>query len=276
MIRPLLRALAVLAALAAPAAAEIVSIEAVQPEARVGLDGAGMLSIRGQGALHLEMIRLNGNRVAFRDPQSGMFLRAGVGQATQLSVVSPHIRGWETFELIPTARGHALRSVQNGLYVGADPAEPRLAAVWGTAGLGQTYRLRPVTLTRPAPDLRPVVTQAHVGRWRLDTLYGAGGQPMPLDAQAVAQMHLGIDAQGALSGNGGCNSFNARLVRENGALAVRDFLTTRRGCANPARQVEILFHAALTGARHFTLLQGSQWLDLRDENGSVRARFRRM
>ncbi len=48
MIRPLLRALAVLAALAAPAAAEIVSIEAVQPEARVGLDGAGMLSIRGQ------------------------------------------------------------------------------------------------------------------------------------------------------------------------------------------------------------------------------------
>jgi len=50
----------------------------------------------------------------------GTYVRAGVTQRALLAVGSPHIRGWETFELIKLDGNKvALKSKQNGKYVRA-------------------------------------------------------------------------------------------------------------------------------------------------------------
>lgn len=273
MLRHFLRAVALMLTLASPATAEIVSLQAVQPAMRVGIDRSGRLSLQGATAMTLEMVRLNGNHVAFRDPQSGLFLRAGVGALTELALASQHIRGWETFELIPNGPGYALRSVQNGMYVGADPANPRLAAVWGTRGMGQTYLLLPVGQQAPAAPI--TAPGSFAGTWRLHGVF-ANGSPMALNDQALGQAQITIGQRGAIHGTSGCNSFDAQISQSRGQHDVTDFLTTRRGCPDAAGQVERSFFSALTAATLFDLSPQRQWLDLRDSNGSLLARLRRM
>lgn len=273
MLRPFLRAAALVLTLASPAAAELVSMQAVQPATRVGIDPTGRLSLNGGTAMTLDMVQLEGNRVAFRDPQSGLFLRAGVGAQTELAIASPHIRSWETFELIPNGPGYALRSVQNGMYVGADPANPRLAAVWGTRGMGQTYLLQPVG--QQAPAAQAAAPGSFSGNWRLHALY-ANGRPMALDAQALQQAQITISRGGGIHGTSGCNSFDAAIILRRGQHDVTDFLTTRRGCHGVTGQIEQGFFSALTGASLFELSPQGQWLDLRDGNRRLLARLRRM
>ncbi|MCW1934870.1 META domain-containing protein [Pararhodobacter zhoushanensis] len=274
MLRPFLRAAALVLTLASPAAAELVSMQAVQPATRVGIDPSGRLSLHGGTAMTLDMVQLEGNRVAFRDPQSGLFLRAGVGAQTELAIASPHIRSWETFELIPNGPGFALRSVQNGMYVGADPANPRLAAVWGTRGMGQTYLLQPVGQTRPFLPVRPAAPQDYVGGWQLETLY-RNGRPVALDPQAIAGAYMNIARLGAVEGNSSCNQFDARIGGHDDTIVVRNIITTRRACGGDVRQVENLFYQSLQEVRRFVMLQGSGRLDMRDANGTLLASLRR-
>lgn len=260
----LARACAVLLALALPAGAEMVTLHSVLTGHAVGVDASGLLAVRRGPAVTLDMIRLAGNRVAFRDPQSGLFLRAGIGAQTQLGIASEHIRAWETFELHQTVGGVSLLSVQSGAWVGFDGVEPRLNARWGTQGRGQAFHLVPAGGAAAAAAPLPFA-----GSWVLDELFG-GGRPLGLDVRVVQGATLQIGADGALDGHSGCNSFSAQMHRQGTGFQVGDFLTTRVGC-QAGRSVERMLYSAITGATQVTLF-GNR-LELRDIHGLLTARF---
>lgn len=262
----LARACAVLLVLALPAAAEMVTLQSALTGQGVGVDASGLLAVRRGPALTLDMIRLDGNRVAFRDPQTGLFLRAGIGAQTRLGITSEHIRSWETFELHQTGAGVALRSVQSGAWVGFDGVEPRLDARWGTQGRGQTFHLLPAGGAAQAAAPLPFA-----GGWVLDELFG-GGRPLGLDARVVQVASLQIGAEGGLNGHSGCNSFSARMLRQGNGFEVQDFLTTRVGC-RAGRSVERMLYAAITGAVQVSMT-GNR-LELHDIHGLLTARFTR-
>lgn len=282
MFRSLIRAVALLLATIAPASADMVAFQSRLTGQYVGVDGAGLLAAQARGpqALVLDMIRLDGHRVAFRDPQSGLFLRAGVGQQTFLAVASAHIRSWETFELLQDGPDVTLRPVQSGLFVGTDGSQPRLAANWGTRGQGQTFRLVPVGAPAPQPvpqppqetSRAPSADLAFAGEWRLDDLF-VNGAPVSLNDRAMRQAQMRIGRRGALNGTSGCNAFDARLMEWRSAFRVEGFLTTRVGCQGDRREIERLLVGAVTEAAHFAVVGGR--LEIRDWNGRLRARMRR-
>lgn len=261
MLGKALRACALLVAMALPASAELVTLQSMLTGQSVSVDASGLLAVRRGPALTLDMIRLNGNRVAFRDPQSGLFLRAGIGSQTQLGVASEHIRAWETFELREAAAGVSLLSVQSGAFVGFDGIEPRLNARWGTQGLGQTFRLVPAAAA-VAPASLPFA-----GNWTLHDLFSSYG----LDARLLQVASLRIGASGALNGQSGCNSFQARLNSQGSDYRVDDFLTTRVRCSGWEGTIETMYYAALTDTVQVTMV-GNR-LELRDRQGILRARF---
>jgi heat shock protein HslJ len=280
MFRSLLRTCALLAAMTAPAMAEMVAFQARVDGGYVGTDGSGLLSGRAAGpqALVLDMVRLDGNRVAFRDPDSGLFLRAGVGGQTNLMVASPHIRGWETFELAQDGPDVTLRAVQNGLYVGLDAASGRLRAAYRTPSLSATYRMFPVSMQPANPPQAPQreagrVPQSNLpfaGGWVLEDLYGVD----VASDRAVRQARMTIGWRGAIDGYSGCNSFSARLLETRSAFVTDDVVTTFRRCHGDAGAVERGFYDMLNDAAHFGVA-GNGLLEVRDWNGRLRARFRR-
>jgi len=269
MLRSLCRALALVLCLTVPAFAEVVTLQSIATGQPVGRDGAGLLRLGAGAAVPMEMIRLDGRRVAFRDPASGLFLRAGVGAATEMALVSPHIRGWETFELWDQGGSVVLRSVQSGQYVGADGRDQRLNATWGSAGHAQQFRLMPVGVTpRPLPPRPPAAI--FVGEWRVQDLY-VNGQSQPLSVATRAAVQLGIDRQGGAQGNTGCNAFDGRVTAEGGEHRIGGIMMTRRGCGGEAGQVERLVLEAF-GATRLLEIQGGR-LILRGEGGRLLARF---
>lgn len=278
MLRSLLRALSVSVIMALPAWAEPVAFQSRLNQAYVGVDGSGLLSAnaRGPQALVLDMVRLEGNRVAFRDPQSGLFLRAGVGSQTNLMVASAHIRGWETFEMLQDGPDVVLRAVQNGLYVGVDPHSSRLRAASNRARQGETYRLVPVgqsggRTAAPAPLERPVQYDlVFAGHWVLDELVDSGIR----NDRALRQARMTIGRRGAITGYSGCNEFSA-ILRETGpTFLVTSFSTVRAQCDGLAREIQDMLYLHLEDARHFAV-GASGRLELRDSRGRVRAYFRR-
>ena len=154
---------------------------------RGGLIGAAVPDTARAEAF--EMIRLDGNRLAFRSLRTGDYLRAGVGQGTHLMAASPHIRGWETFEMEGRAGGVALRSVQNGRYLtvagGGDAG--LVSATADRVGATELFRLETVA----ARAARPVAE----GRGRLALSYAfdfdTGRQTY--DGSADARFELGRD-----------------------------------------------------------------------------------
>lgn len=277
MFRLFMQAAVFLALLTGAGSAEMVAFQSRLSGHYVGTDSAGLLMAQAQRprALVLDMVRLNGNRVAFRDPATGMFLRAGVGQQTYLSIASPHIRGWETFEMAQDGPDVSLRSVQNGLFVGTDGSDARLAAVWGGRGRGQVFRL--VHIGRPSA---PVEEASHAprsnlqfaGSWQLRALF-ENGRAISMSDRAMRQATFRIGRRGSIEGTTGCNSFSARIMDWRSAYRVEDFLMTRMRCQGSRGDVDRLVPAMLTDAAHFA--RTGTTLEIRDGNGRLRARLDR-
>lgn len=271
MLRSLVRALALLLCLSAPALAQVVTLQSLATGQPVGRDGAGLLRLGAGAAVPMEMIRLDGRRVAFRDPASGLFLRAGIGAATEMGLVSPHIRGWETFELVEQGGSVTLRSVQSGQYVGADGRGQRLNATWGSAGRAQQFQMIPANASlRPLPPRPPAAI--FTGEWQVQDLY-ENGQALPFSAAVRASVWMSINRQGAAEGNTGCNSFGARVTAEGGGHRIGGIMMTRRGCIGEAGQVERQILAAFNATRQLEVQGG--WLILRGEGGRPLARLSR-
>jgi len=178
-------------------------------------------------ALRLDTVRLDGNRMAFRDMRTGKYLRAGVGSGTLLAVASPHIRDWETFEVYSMVAGRvALRSAQNGKYV--------------RAGVGRTSHLAAVSAGRPAgwetfkfvsaPPAQGnagagngggLTTRALAGSYRVTHVAAENGFLVRLGPELARASRLTLDRAGNVSASFGCNSLSIQIAVENGRVTAR-------------------------------------------------------
>ena len=219
------------AALAAPAtaSAETVLLQSVQNGRYVAAGRDGYLAAntdQGARAQGLELVRLEGNRVAFRDPASGRFLRAGVTGSTLLAVGAPHIRGWETFEMRRLGGGQiALRSVQNGRYVRAGVGRGALLAAVSERVAGwETFRLVPfdarAEAPRPPHEERPRDERVDLaGSYRVIAVANPGGRGVErLERSLSRGTQVTIQRGGAFSGTVGCNQFNGEMRQRRGAV----------------------------------------------------------
>lgn len=129
-------------------------------------------------AAAFEMIRLDGNRFAFRDLSSGEYLRAGVGQGTHMMITSPHARGWETFEMIGLTGAVALRSIQNGLFLTVEPGDAGLiSATAEVIGARERFMISTISAAPEIPVAQGRVELAFSYAFDLDsgrTSTGAG------------------------------------------------------------------------------------------------------
>jgi len=286
MLRHLL-AVFVLLATALPARADLVIFQSRLSGQYLAFDRQNLLAAVAPGprAQPFQMIPLEGNRVAFRDPASGRFLRAGVGPGTHLALGEGHIRAWETFELTRLGGGEVrLRSVQSGAFVGYDGTGP-LNARWATAGAGQTFRMAPVSLPvaapPPAPDRAPPPPAGRwatpsdlwfAGLWSIDQIFDANGHPHRFNDRILREMRLQIDRQGRVSGQSACNGFTAQVVERGGRNRVEQFLTHRVGCVPVRSEIERAFYSALT-SMDSVVGAAARPIELRDANDRIRLRL---
>lgn len=267
-----------LAALTSTAQAEMITLRAEDSGAFVGTLSNGLLAARTniQRPLQLEMIRLDGNRVAFRDPRSGQYLRAGVGQRTNLMVASPHIRGWETFELHD--RGHAvqIRSVQSGEYVGYNRRTGRLRAVHGRGEARTRFRIVPIAERAQAQPQPAARTRTDIsGQWQLVGLGGPNGGWLSISRAALREASIHISSGGSFSADTGCNSADGNIVTRGTRMDVQNMLVTRRLCHGDEGEVDAGMRRALGEADWFERSHDGRLMQITDRNGRVLARFRR-
>lgn len=201
-------------------------------------------------ASRFEMIRLEGNRVAFR-ASDGTYLRAGVSQQTLLAVGSPHIRGWETFELVPFGGRHGLRSVQNGKFVEVDRRTGLMSAT-GSSRATQAQFSFP-RAPRATPPAGPRVDWT--GRWsRIWVASPSGNLHRPPEG---ARSDFTISVNREVEMTAGCNTKYADLSLR-GAREARflDPMTTRRNCGDQYQAYEDAVARAMTVVTSYEAREG--------------------
>ena len=240
-------------------------------------------------ATKLDTVRLEGRKIAFRDVRSGTYVRAGVGQGTMLAAGSPHIRGWETFELNRVGRGEVtLRSSQNGLYVRAGVGRrSHLAAVSPRAHAWETFRMVEVRnqvgqQDRPRPgngnhnaDHRPDLRDLR-GDYRITHAAADNGFLVRLGRNLADQARMSIQGRGNLSATVGCNSISAQISVEDGQFRTRGQpMSTKMRCAIPAQSVlEAQISQILRQAR--TVEREGRTVTLRARNGAELLKLRKI
>ena len=200
-------------------------------------------------ALRLEKVQLQGNRIALRDVRNRQYVRAGVTRNTLLATGSPHIRGWETFELHRMGGGGvALKSVQNGKFVRAGVGRGSLlAAVSDRASSWEMFRLVAAhqQSKQSGGDL--------VGRWRVIRLRALQtGHMVRLPNQTSSRSRVTIDQQGRLSASVGCNTISARISHSGHRVRVSSPMMTKKRC-----QDDLVFQTELSlsnALRHSALI----------------------
>jgi heat shock protein HslJ len=258
------------AGVSVPAAADEVVLVSSHTRDFIGADAPGGV-LKGvplrEQALVLERITLDGNRMAFR-AADGRFLRAGVGAQTYLSAVSPHIRGWETFEIVRvSASKFAIRSVQNGRYVRLG-ADGRLAAVSEAVGSRETFSSRPAenAAAEPLPELEPEAERAALaGSWRVHRVRTFDGSLVPVPAALRDDALVRIRANGRLTASVGCNDISARVRAAEELVEFGQVMTTKKLCFDDAGAYELLLHIAFDHSRRYDAM-GNQ-LRFFDVNG---------
>lgn len=171
-----------------------------------------------------DTVRLEGNRMAFRDLRTGTYLRAGVGKGAFLAPGSPHIRGWETFE-VERLRGGAvaLRSAQNGKYVRAGVGSgSRLAAVSPHARGWETFRIVSIqdlingntgNAGNSGVNLGDIA-----GTYRITHVAAENGFLVQLGRDLTRQSSLSLSRGGDVQASVGCNGMSVRIRVRNGQV----------------------------------------------------------
>ena len=159
-------------AFAAPSNAEEIYLQSTHSGRYVGESG-GLLAANARaasGAVRLEIVRLQANRVAFRIAGGNSYVRAGVGQQTYLQAGSPHIRGWEMFRMSRLPGGSvAIRSEQNGKLVRAGVGHGSLLAAVsdGRPQAWERFRIVPASAVAQPQGGPFAVSTAITGVWRV-------------------------------------------------------------------------------------------------------------
>lgn len=206
-------------------------------------------------AARFEMIRLNGDRVAFR-AQDGSFVRAGIGRRTQLGSGSPHIRGWETFELVRNGRHSALRSVQNGKFVEVDARSGALSATALHAEGRASIRVINAPSRNPgAGGNRPRPPRVDwTGRWSQMWLASPNGNLHRPPSGARADFTISVDRQVEMTA--GCNRVSARLMINGTRARFNSVFTTRMRCSNAEDGYERGMTRAMSRVRSYEYREG--------------------
>lgn len=92
-----------------------------------------------------------------------------------------------------------------------------------------------------------------------------------VDPQVVST--LAFDADGAVHGNGGCNSFRGKAEIKGTALKFGDLASTAMACEDAKSMQETVFYKALVQAASFSLADTE--LTLLDAAGKTLARFQK-
>ena len=242
-----------LAAMTGAASAEVfIQSELTHGFARVQ---SGVLHANGHAdnAVRFELVRLEGSRVAFRAPD-GTYLRAGVGQQTLLATGSPHIRGWETFEMVAFGGAHGLRSVQNGKFVEVDRPTGRMSATGTTRATQAMFRLVTApSAVAPPPPQPPRVEWT--GRWTQIWLASPNGNLHRPPAGSRTDFTISVNREVEMTA--GCNTKFANLVLGGAREArFRDQMTTRRNCADQYQGYEDGFSQAMGNVTAYEMREG--------------------
>lgn len=219
--------------------------------------GAGMAIANGNAdnAIRFEMIRLEGGRVAFR-ASNGTFLRAGVGRDAGLAIGSPHIRGWETFEIVQIGRGVGLRSVQNGKLV---EVERRSGLMYATGSARATQ----AQFTMPEAPRRRSAAPGHnasaprvdwTGRWTQVWIMGANRRLQAPPAGSRLDFTISVGRE--VSASAGCNTVASRFDTRRLAISFSPPMTTKRLCDNPQGRFEEAVSRAFDRARSYEYREG--------------------
>lgn len=121
-----------------------------------------------------------------------------------------------------------------------------------------------ITVTRvaaPADSLE--------GRWLAEDIRGGG----VIDR---LQTVLQIGGAGAVSGNGGCNSFSGRAAIDGASIVFEPLASTQMACTPAAMDQERKFFDALAATRSFQLDLVQRKLALLDAEQKLTVRFSRM
>ncbi|UWZ34128.1 META domain-containing protein [Dactylosporangium roseum] len=146
---------------------------------------------------------------------------------------------------------------------------------WVTAFLGgrPAWRLDGTELVLEGGGTRIVLTDREVAdpdrplagpRWAVDTLITgevAGSVPAGLLA------YLSFDADGTVTGFGGCNDLGGRYSVSGGGITFTDLVTTRKACPGEPSAVESAMTAVLRGTVTFTIEAGHLTLTHPDGKG---------
>lgn len=212
----------------------------------------GTMSASGHAdnAVRFEMIRLEGTRVAFRT-RDGSYLRAGVGQSTRLASGSPHIRGWETFEMVPGANGVSLRSLQNGKFVTVDRQTGQLSATSRTRGISTEFNMPGAP--RAAAGARTPVVQ-WTGNWTQVWLASPNGtmHRPPAGSQATFRIAQDMTVHTSM----GCNQLSSRLTVDGQRARYSAVMTTRVRCSNAQQGYETGLGNAFAAVRRWEFREG--------------------
>jgi len=217
----------------------------------------GMLHANGDPdqATRFEMVQLRGNRVAFRAPD-GSFVRAGVGERTQLGSGSPHIRGWETFEIVREGRHTALRSVQNGNYVEVHPRSGVLSATAVFPDGRASLRIINAPSRGPGAGNQPPRPPRFewTGRWSQMWLASPHGNLHRPPAGARADFTISVHREVEMTA--GCNTVFARLVVDGNRARFERVTATRVRCSDARQGYEQGMSRAFERVRSYEFREG--------------------
>lgn len=203
----------------------------------VGLSGGRLAAntVDPARALRLDIVRLRENKVAFRSVRDNKYIRAGIGQGTFLASGSPHIRGWETFQLMRLGNGTvALKSVQNGKLVRAGVGNNSfLAAV--SSGKPRAWELFALTPASSGGSASAGGGSAHhiAGDWRLISVATSQtGVLTRLSPELSRASRISIAPSGRVTATVGCNSVTGSISQNGGHVETSRAIMTRKACPN--------------------------------------------
>ncbi|WP_165901654.1 META domain-containing protein [Ancylobacter aquaticus] len=238
--------------LSVPALAADIVIQWASTNANVTVR-SGMLVAAGntRDAARFDVVRLEGRRIALR-AKDGTYVRAGIGPRTLLGTGSPHIRGWETFEMDAHGNSVSLRSVQNGKYVTVE-RNGELAASSDRRGTHAEFRF--ITVPDRAPPPRPEAPAVNwQGQWNRIWIAGADGRGVPAPRESRASLTVGPNL--GVSFTAGCNSLGTRMELRGRNVTFAPVMSTRRACNNAQQVYEQQVASALRAVRSWDFREG--------------------
>ena len=260
-------------AFAAPSNAEEIYLQSTHSGRFVGESG-GLLAANARnvsGAVKLEIVRLQANRVAFRLAGGNSYVRAGVGQQTYLKTGSPHIRGWEMFRISRLPGGSvALRSEQNGKLVRAGVGHGSfLAAISnGKPQAWEQFRIVPAAAIAQPQGGPHAVSLAITGVWRVRHVAARQtGYLTKLSGSLAAASRVEIRGDGNFRATFGCNTISSRIAQSGSSWNGGSVMSTKMGCPNLSVTAAERSLAKATGDAVRVGLDGDQ-LTLRDSAGN--------